>query len=80
MTDWNEHAMEILYPENMDIKTQFYENLEPETLKLQNSLWETLKIENSVEPWIYFTSGGIVLLLAALLIYNYILKRMRNNY
>lgn len=80
MMDWNENAIDILYPENLDIKTSFYENLDQDTLMLQNSLWETLKIENSVEPWIYITSCSIILLLAGILLYNYILKRIRNNY
>ncbi len=80
MLDWNEEAMDILYPENLDIKTTFYENLDTDTLMLQNSLWETLKIENSVEPWVYITSSGIILLLAAIMLYNYIIKKIRDNY
>ena len=80
MTDWNEDVMEILYPEEIGIRTQYYENLEPETLLLQNNLWETLKIENSVEPWVYATSLSIVLLLAAIMLYNYIVKKIRDNY
>ncbi len=80
MLDWNEEAMDILYPQSVDFHTSYFENLDPETLSLQNSLWETLKIENSVEPWIYITSGAILVLLAAMLLYNYITKKIRNRY
>lgn len=80
MLDWNEDVMDILYPENLSVKTTYYENLDAETLMLQNSLWENLKIENAVEPWVYITSGSIILLLAAIMLYNYIIKRIRDNY
>ncbi len=80
MEDWNENYADVLYPETLDINTQFYENLDDATLTLQNSLWESLKIENSVEPWIYITSGTIVLLLLLMFIYKYITKKIRNNY
>ena len=80
MTDWNEEYKEILYPDNMDLKTIAYENLDPETLKLQNGLWEDLKIENSVEPWVYIASISIVLLIAGILLYGFIIKKIRDNY
>ena len=80
MLDWNEEAMDILYPHDVDFHTSYFENLDSDTLSLQNRLWETLKIENSVEPWIYITSGAIVLGLAAMLTYNYITKKIRNRY
>lgn len=80
MTDWNEDAMEILYPTDIDVTTSFFENLDNDTLDLQNSLWESLKLENSVEPWVYITSGGIILLLLGMFLYKYIVKRIRDNY
>jgi len=80
MLDWNEEAMDILYPQSVDFKTSYFENLDPETLNLQNALWETLKIENAVEPWIYITSCSIVALLVIMLLYRYITKKIRNRY
>ncbi len=80
MLEWNEEAMDILYPTDLDFHTSYFENLEPDTLELQNSLWETLKIENSVEPWIYITSGSIVGLLILMFLYRYIRNRVRNRY
>ena len=80
MLEWNENAIDILYPVDLDIKTSFYENLEADTLILQNSLWETLKIENSVEPWVYVTSSSIVLLLLGMFLYSYIIKKIRDKY
>ncbi len=80
MIDWNENAMNILYPENVDFNTQFYENLDTRTLSLQNGLWESLKIENSVEPWIHITSISIVLLVLIVLGYRYIRKKIRDMY
>ena len=80
MLDWNEDAMDILYPTELGIKTTYYESLQPDTLSLQNSLWETLKIENAVEPWIYITAGSIVALLLLLYLYQFFLKKYRNQY
>ena len=80
MTDWNEDVMDILYGDSLDFEVSYYESLEPDTLMLQNSLWEDLKIENSVEPWIYITSLSILLLIGGILLYNYIIKKIRDNY
>ena len=80
MLDWNEDVMDVLYPDELGIRTEYFENLDSETLLLQNGLWETLKIENAVEPWVYITSSVIILLLAAIMLYNYIIKKIRDNY
>lgn len=80
MLDWNEEAMDILYPADLSFTTSYFENLDPDTLELQNGLWETLKIENSVEPWIYITSGSIVGLLILMFLYRYVRNRIRNRY
>ncbi len=80
MTDWNEDAMEILYPEELDIRTQYYESLESDTLLLQNDLWEDLKIENQVEPWVHITSITIIAGLLAIMLWNYIIKKIRDRY
>lgn len=77
--DWHENAEDILYPSST-VPTQYFENLKPEALELQNSLWESLKIENSVEIWIYIVSGGIVVFLLFMMIYKYMIKKIRNNY
>ncbi len=81
MLDWNENAIDILYPQkDAGLITEYYQSLDPDTLALQNSLWETLKIENAVEPWIYITSGGIVLVLLGYFIFSYCRKKYRDNY
>ncbi len=80
MTEWSEEAMEILYPQNVEIKTTFYQSLQGETLKLQNSLWEELKIENSVEPWVYILAVSILALLFATWLRGYVIKKMRDRY
>ncbi len=80
MTDWNENAMDILYPEELGITTTFYESLESDTLILQNSLWEDLKIENQVEPWVHIASIVIVAGLLAIMLRNYIIKKLRDRY
>ena len=80
MTDWNEDAMEILYPEDLGIKTTFYESLESDTLLLQNGLWEDLKIENQVEPWVHITSITIIVVLLTIMLRNYIIKKIRDRY
>ena len=81
MLEWNENAIEILYPaEEAAIKTAYYESLDAKTLELQNGLWETLKIENAVEPWIYVTSGGIILVLLGYFVFDYCRKKYRDHY
>lgn len=80
MLDWNEEVMDVLYPDELGIRTEYFENLDSDTLLLQNGLWETLKIENAVEPWVYITSSLIILLLAAMMLYNYIIRKIRDNY
>ena len=81
MIEWNENAIDILYPsEDAGLITEYYQSLDNETLDLQNSLWETLKIENAVEPWIYITSGGIILVLVGYFIFSYCRKKYRDNY
>lgn len=80
MTDWNENAMQILYPDELGILTTYFENLDSDTLSLQNNLWETLKIDNAVEPWIYITSISIVALVVIILGYRYIRKKIRDMY
>ena len=81
MLEWNENAIEILYPaEEAAIKTAYYESLDAKTLELQNGLWETLKIENAVEPWMYVTSGGIILVLLGYFVFDYCRKKYRDHY
>lgn len=80
MTDWNEEAMEILYPGELGIRTQFFESLESNTLLLQNGLWEDLKIENQVEPWVHITSVTIVGGLLLIMLWNYAVKKRRDRY
>lgn len=80
MTEWNEEAMQILYPEELGIRTQFFESLESDTLLLQNGLWEDLKIENQVEPWVHITSITILVVLLAIMLGNYIIKKIRDRY
>ena len=81
MVDWNENAIDILYPpEDSGLITEYYQSLDPATLELQNGLWETLKIENAVEPWIYITAGGIVAALLGYFVFSYFRKKYRDNY
>ncbi len=80
MESIHENAMEILYPENIDIKTSYYENLSPEILEYQNKLWETLKIDNSVEPWVYIVTILILTLLGFLALSKLIKEKLRSKY
>lgn len=81
MLDWNEEALDILYPSEEDrVPISYYHNLDLKTLALQNNLWESLKIENAVEPWIYVASGTIVVALLLFFLYRVIRKKYRDNY
>lgn len=78
MQDIHPDAMEILYPESTAFMTEYYHNLDPDTLAYSNSLWEELKLQNSIEPWILWSSGGIVLFVLCLLIYKYVKNKLRS--
>jgi len=86
MTDINEDAMDILYPEGLDFKAQYdkyaYMRLDTETNQLMNNLWSQLKIasdEDEVEVTNYIAIG-ILVVLAGSGIYFFARKKKREKY
>ncbi len=81
--DMGEEAMELLYPD-IDFAAEYdkncYKTLPPETLTLVNDLWEELKIDGSVDAWIYISCIVIITVAVAIGIYNFALKKYRDNY
>ena len=80
MESIHEDAMEILYPEKINVNTEYYENLSPELLEYENTLWEKLKIDNSVEPWVYIVTLLILGFLAFLVISKLVKEKIRSKY
>ena len=78
MVDWHEDAMDILYPDLSTYTTSYYHALDAETQEMANGLWEQLKIESSVGSSIHTLALVIVVVVAALLLWHFILKKYRS--
>ncbi|MGI6167634.1 MAG: ABC transporter substrate-binding protein [Eubacteriales bacterium] len=76
----HEDAMDILYSDAAEVKTQFYKNLPPEKLELLNSLWEELKIKSSLGTAIYVSCAVVIVLVAGYLVFHTVRKKKRENY
>ena len=78
-----EEAMELLYPD-IDFAAEYdkncYKTLPAETLSLVNNLWEELKIDGSVDAWIYISCIVIIVGFLGIGIYNFAIKKYRDNY
>lgn len=79
MSEIHPDAMEILYPESTDFYTEYYHNLDPQTLSFSGQLWEELKIQNSIEPWILWTAGIILVAVIATLLLKLIRSKIRSS-
>ena len=76
----HEDAMDILYSDAAEVRTQFFKNLPPEKLELLNSLWEELKIKSSVGTAIYVSCAVVIVLVAGYLVFHAVRKKKRENY
>ena len=78
-----EEAMELLYPD-IDFAAEYdkncYKTLPAETLALVNDLWEELKIDGSVDAWVYISCIVIIVGFLGIGIYNFAVKKYRDNY
>ncbi len=78
-----EEAMALLYPD-LDFAAEYdkncYKTLPSETLNLVNNLWEELKIDGSVDMWIYVSCIVIIAGFVGIGIYNFAIKKYRDNY
>ena len=73
--EMGEYAIDILYNQAEDVPSQAYLNLSPEGLAMQNVLWEQLKAKSSIGNGIYIGCGVILVVLAAIGVYQLIKKR-----
>lgn len=80
MNEMHPNAYEILYPDNVNFLTSYYENLSNETRDYMNSRWEDLKIESSVGGGIYTASAVIVAALVIWAVFSAIKKRYRAKF
>ncbi len=78
MEDWHEEYADILYPDLSTLTVTYYHALDAQTQQISNELWEQLKIESSVGSSIHTVALVIVLLVAALLLWRFIIKRYRS--
>lgn len=79
-----EEAMEILYPEGFDFKSELdengFRNLDPETLSAISSLWEELKTTGGMPGHIYAITASLAGLIAVLIVFAAIRKKQRSKY
>ncbi|MEE0968129.1 MAG: spermidine/putrescine ABC transporter substrate-binding protein [Clostridia bacterium] len=79
-----EEAMEVLYPEDFDFKTEYdkncYKNLPTQTLNMVNELWEELKIDSNLGAWVYVGCILIILMLAGIGVSSFVVKKKRSKY
>lgn len=75
--NYDYYGNEILYPENIDFKTEYFHNLSNETLDLMTSLWDDVMIVGADNTKIYIgfsVIGGLGLIWA---IYRFVRKKRR---
>ncbi len=79
--DMGEYVMEVLYPEDFhfaeELNVNGMRNLSPETLEYIGRLWEDLKISGGLPAGVYWTAAALAAVIAALVIYSFIVKRRR---
>lgn len=80
MNEMHPDAYNILYPDNVDFLTSYYQNLSNETRDYMNSRWEDLKIESSVGSGIYATCAVILAVLAGWAIFSAARKKYRAKF
>lgn len=80
MNEMHPDAYNILYPDNVDFLTSYYQNLSNETRDYMNSRWEDLKIESSVGGGIYATCAVILAVLAGWAIFSAARKKYRAKF
>ena len=81
MSEVHEDAIEILYGEkSRSVKTQPYLNLPADRLSFLNDLWEELKVQSGIRPGIYITCGVILAFITFMVVYQAIIKKIRDNY
>lgn len=80
MNEMHPDAYNILYPDNVDFLTSYYQNLSNETRDYMNSRWEDLKIESSVGNGIYATCAVILAVLAGWAIFSAARKKYRAKF
>ena len=81
MSEVHEDAIEILYGEkSRSVKTQPYLNLPADRLSFLNDLWDALKVQSGIRPGIYITCGVILAFITFMVVYQAIIKKIRDNY
>lgn len=80
MNEMHPDAYNILYPDNVDFLTSYYQNLSNETRDYMNSRWEDLKIESSVGSGIYAMCAVILAVLAGWAIFSAARKKYRAKF
>ena len=69
--DMGEEVMDVLYPEDFDMQSEFetnaYRNLDPDTLELISSLWEELKISGGMPTHVYIVAAVLAVIIIALI-------------
>ena len=70
---------EILYPESVDFKTDYFHNLSDETLSLMTSLWDDLMVEGRNNTGVYIALAVIVAAVIVIAVVMAVRKKRRAN-
>ena len=63
-----------------DSNAACYRSFSPEIQARVNTLWENLKLADATEPWVHISAIAIVSAVAALAVYNFIIKKKRSRF
>lgn len=77
--DYDLKNNEILYPETIDFKTEYFHNLSNETLSLMTSLWDDLMIEGGVGAPVYIALAAVFLIVIVVAIVGVVKKKRRDS-
>jgi spermidine/putrescine-binding protein len=73
-------AIDILYPELENYKTESYLNLSADMRKYEYELWEELMVYGESDVGIYIIAGIFAAVIVAMVTYSLIKKRIYSNY
>ena len=80
LSELHPDAIDILYPELADYKTESYLNLPADMRKYEYELWEELMVYGESDVGIYVTAAVFAVAIVAMVTYSLIKKKIYSNY
>lgn len=75
--DYDLKDNEILYPKEVNFKTEYFHNLSNETLSLMTSLWDDLMIDGGVGAPVYIALAAVVIVVILVAVIGVVKKKRR---